>query len=258
MTYTKEEMAEMSGEKAYRKPKSMQLNTITFNGKDGHFVFTDILAGKDINGKYQKKDIGKHVEVVFLKIRRILSKYKKSPAISLQTNEHSTSKDTVMLYGANEKGKASDLREKYPELRTQQIVYAYVKDLKQMVRLSVKGSSLGSTNKSKEVKGFYDYLSSFPNDEHTFEYITILKPVEEQSDLGSYYAMNFIQGEKITDEVLKEEVSTNLAKAFESIKTIDDYYRNSDTDKINNDNKEDDSDNQDFPEEDINPEDIPF
>jgi len=262
MSYTKEELVEMSGEKAYRKPKSLQLNTITFNGKEGKFVFTDILSGRGADNKYTKKDLGTQVELVFLKIRRILSKYKKAPAISLQTNEHSTTKDVVMLYGANEKGVAGEIREKYPELRTQQIVYAYVPLLKQMVRLSVKGASLGSENKSKDVKGFYDYLTSFANDEHSFEFMTVLKPIQESGELGAYFAINFIKGGLITDEVIQKEVSDNLTKAFLSIKTIDDYYKIADIEKIREDNSKEYTENGTMDgglsDDDHNFEEIPF
>lgn len=260
---SKEQMAEMSGENAYRKPKGLVLNTVTFDGKRGVYIYKNIKKGKNSEGKFDKESLGEQVDLVFLKIRRILSKFRKDKP-SLSTSEHTSKDDIVMLYGANEKGKASVLREKYPELRTHQIVYAYLLGKQEMVRLVVKGASLGSNAKAKGVMGFYDYLGSFEKDEHSFEYVTRLTPIEEAGELGSYFAINFTKGEKIADESeLQKSVQENLLVAFNSIKEIDEYYKNSDASKIEKDTAEEraagvDTGSDFDGDDDINPEDIPF
>lgn len=254
-TYTKEQLAEMAGEHAYKKPKIEPLNKITFNGETGKFIYTHMLGEKDAEGKYPKKEIGDSLQVVFLKIRRILSKYnKKEP--SLTTSEHNTPDDMVMLFGKNEKGTARQLREKYPELRTQQIVYAYLPKRDEVVRLTVKGSSLGSDNKPKGVLGFYEYLATFGKDEHIFDFHTNLSASKEEGELGEYYSIKFEKGERLPENLLEKAIE-KLGAIHEVIKSFDEYYKVSDASKITEDSEQQ-AEKVEYPSDDVNPDDIPF
>jgi len=121
-----------------------------------------------------------------------------------------------------EKGVASELREKYPLLRTQQVVYALLNG--EIVRLFVKGASLGSDSKAKDVTDFYSYISSFTGNEHFFLNKTILNAVEEQGDLGSYYVVDFKKGEKITEEE-QNEVEKAMVQVADYCRESDEYYQ---------------------------------
>lgn len=268
-----EDVSQLTGETAFKKAPVLNLNQIALNGKTGSFTKKLMLDEKDTDGKYQKQDLGKDIEVVFLKHRRRLFKFNATTR-SLETNEHSTKSDRVMLYGPNEKGTAEELREKYPELRTQQIVYAILVSTGEVVRILIKGASLGSEKTEKGVMKYYDYLGSF-GDEHSYQYKTILKPVEETGNMGSYWCISFVRGEKLTDTQL-EKVTTSIKEIHAEITKMDEYYKNKNAADIvretvstggtptgvtfeNIDKKDEPAvDTIEYPDEDINLEDIPF
>lgn len=257
-----DEISKMTGEKSSKAPE-YKLNEISFNGKNGKFILREILKGKNSENKYDKKDLGSDLNCVFLKHRRILSSFKKVNGVNeiKSTTEHSHKDDFVYLFGAKEKGVASQLREKYAELKTRQIVYAYVPELKEVVRLVVKGSSLGSNQKSKDVLGYYDYLSSFEKDEHCWQHITKLVPVEETNDMGTYYAMSFIKSDKLDEEKIEKCVAL-IKEIHNYVTEYDAHYAEMNkkpVDQISEDVEANvDYDDDDYPTENINPEDIPF
>lgn len=217
-----EDLSQFTGEAGYKKAPILSLNQIALNGKDGTFIKKLMLEGKGEDGKYQKQDLGNNIEVVFLKHRRRLFKYNATTR-SLETNEHNTKADHVILYGTNEKGTAEAIREAHPELRTQQIVYAILVATGEVVRILVKGASLGSEKTAEGVMKYYDYLGSF-GDEHSYQYKTIIKPIKEDGNMGSYYCMSFIRGEKLTEQQL-EKVATAIKETHASIVKMDEYYR---------------------------------
>ena len=201
-----EDISMKTGEGLYRRA-SFSLDRITFNGNEGYFLEQEKDAQRsEATGKFPKKQItkaGEPLEVVFLKIRRTLSSYSKKEKMG--TNEHNHKGDFVTLYhpAGNEMGYASDLREKYPQLRTQQVVYCYLPKENRTVRLNIKGASLGSDFKHpKGVHKFYDYFQCFKANEHSHEYITLLKPVAEEGPQGTYYAISFERGAKLDEEQL--------------------------------------------------------
>lgn len=256
----KEEMARKSGEQNYKKPKKLILNEIKINGTDGNFIKTLFTQPKDSAGKYENKDLGESVEVVFLKIRRKLTEFKKDRGLIRNTTEHSVPTDTVMMYGDDQqKGQASALREKFPGLRTQQIIYAIDTTGKEIVRVIAKGASLGSENKAEGVNGFYDYLSSFGKDEHTWEYTTVLTPAKEKSALGTYYCINFQRGKKLTDAQL-EKVSTSMDEVCAHT-DAEDEYNGAKAEKPAEaiaKPSEQEIETIEYPTDEINAEDIPF
>lgn len=254
------DLEKMSGET--KVIPQMKLNQIRFNGQTGEFMYKDILKGyKEEGGKkiFEEVSIGKEISVIFLKIRRKLVAFRKDDK-PLTSQEHNTKNDMITLYGNSvvEVADNDTLREKYPMLKTQQIIYALYKG--ELVRLIVKGSALGSSVKSEDVYSFYSYISSFKEDgknEHFYEHYTTLYGVEEKSDLGSYQAMSFKVGAKLDEKEMKD-VEGNMKKAYDYCVEVDAYY-GKDKEEIIKENIEAVVDEGiDYPEEEINPDDIPF
>lgn len=253
-----EDLSHLTGESNYKKAPIIKLNQVQLNGKTGKFVKKLMLDAKGDDGKYVKQEIETPLTVVFLKHRRRLFQYSKTER-SLETNEHTHKDERVMLYGPNEKGIASELREKYPGLRTQQIVYAMLAG-GEVVRVLIKGSSLGSEATAKGVMKYYDYLSSFGKDEHSYQYKTILKPVEEAGDLGSYWSISFERGEKLPDDAM-ERVGAKIKEVHAAVTEMDEYYKQKNADEIIKENLIAPTvEDIDIPtaDEEINLDDIPF
>jgi len=271
------------------KRPEYRLNEISFNGQTGKFIKRCVLEEKikDEKGKeiYKTEELGSELEVIMLKHRRKLSQFKKGEA-GLNTIEHNHKDDITILFGIDKagiKGIASELREKYPGLKTNQIIYCFIPSLKEIVRLVVKGSSLGSESKPEGVLSYYDYLNTFKDDQHSWQYKTLLKQSAESSSLGAYYAIQFIKGDKLTDEQI-EKTAKMIEEVHNKILTIDQYYASKmpnrsesqvttekerviqygeDAKKWEKDhegqgNNQNQVEGVDYPEEEINPEDIPF
>lgn len=270
-----EDISSKTGEGIYRRA-SLSLDKVTFNGNDGLFFEQDKDAKADeVTKKIPKNQItkqGEALDVVFLKIRRVLSAYSKKA--SMRTTEHNHKGETVTLYkpDGNEVGVAKDLRETYPLLKTQQIVYCLLPKEDKVVRLVVKGSSLGSEFKHPQgVYKFYDYLQSFASNEHSHEFITKLVPVQEEGPQGIYYAISFLKGEKLDAETLAE-VKAKINDIHERTVAIDQRLNSAsakgkkevsidDIPIINEDDDEEMMGGVKFPEKDegvINAKDIPF
>lgn len=227
-------LEEMSGEKTTGSSPKLLLNEIRINGTSGKFLYKNILAGKkeDASGKekYEETQIGDYVDLIFLKVRRKLSQFKKG-GDSLNTNEHGHKSDFVTMFGLKDvqgkyqikKGIASDLREEYQGLKTIQIVYALYAG--ELVRLIVKGSSLGSEAKPEDVLDFYSYISSFKKgerDDHFYECYTKLVSTSEEGEQGTYYSMTFSEAEKVTDDVM-QLVTEKMTIAFNYAEEIKEY-----------------------------------
>lgn len=212
---------EASGEAAMQGGRALELNEVSLNGdgsakeiaegkweRGGGFFRERILIGNPKDQKPEEINLGKSIRVVFLKIRRRLVERGKDGKIIRSTGEHNTPKDAVTLYEPETKrrinGVAEDLREQFGGLRTVQVVYALLyrdkTDQPELVRLTIKGASLGSEVKAKDVMDFYGYISSFRKDNsHFYEFETILTPVLEQGK-QTYFAIDFKRGEKLGQE----------------------------------------------------------
>lgn len=255
-------MEEMSGERGYNRPPQLILNEIRINGNKGKFIYRDVKAGLvEANGKkkYPERELPEAIEVVFLKVRRRLVQFRKGQK-NLTTNEHNHKGQVVTLFGADsgvEKEVAADLREKYQGLRTQQIVYALYNN--ELVRLIIRGASLGSQVKPKEEHDFYSYISSFKDegkDEHFYEHVTELYALQEEGELGSYYCIGFRQGRKLEDPEM-DIVKENMKVAFNYCTAVDEFF-GQDAEKIQKATAKEQLPTVEYPEEDIAPEDIPF
>jgi hypothetical protein len=275
-----QDLAAMSGESVYRAPRALELNEVSLNGddRDGGYFRKKILIGKPKDEKPEEIHLTKPADdkhppdaltVVFLKIRRRLIERGKKGEILRSTSEHNHKGDVVSLFEANSKeritGIASDLREKYEGLRTVQIVYALLcvgPNEPELVKLIVKGASLGSEAKAESTTDFYSYISSFNGDEHFYQYKTKLTPVLEEGQ-RSYYAINFERGERLSEksyafavEKMKEVhakcVEIDAARAQRVVKaaTVDDVVLEPE--------EESEPATVDYPKDDINPDDISF
>ena len=201
----------------YRAPRTLELNEVSLNG-DADAIERD---GKlDPQGrilpqahprrqprdqKPEEVNLGTPIKVVFLKIRRRLVERTSKGEIICSTNEHNSKADAVTLLRHRTKeqkhGIAEDIRKAFPGLRTVQIVYALLlhgTGEPELVRLTIKGASLGSEAKGEGVPTFYEYISSFPDGEHMWEYVTELHPVIEEG-AKTYFAIDFKRGQKLEE-----------------------------------------------------------
>lgn len=260
-------LKEMSGERDIAPV--LKLNEIRINGQTGQFMYKDILAGRnEETDKFKEEAIGTSISLVFLKIRRRLVQYRKDKKL-LITQEHNSRFDTLTLWGDDEGvivGPNDEIRKRFEGLKTQQIVYALYTSKageKELVRFIVKGSSLGSRVKTEETPSFYDYISSFKEDgkdEHFYEFKTKVYTVEEEGQLGKYYAASFEKGDKLTEGEL-EDVITFMTKAYDFCVSTDEFYKSKKIEEQLSEvgkQEQSDIDTIEYPTDDIDPQDIPF
>lgn len=256
------DMSAMSGE--IKRPPRLVLNEINLNGATGKFRLMDMVKGKDpATDRVLFKEMDNEIAVVFLKVRRRLTEFQKGRGLVRITSEHNFKDDMVMMFGdSQQKGVASQLRVMFDKLRTQQIVYCRFRG--QIIRLIVKGASLGSEKKAATTTSFYDYLDSFGDNEHFYEYETVLKPVEESGPLGAYFAIDFSRGKKLTKEQL-DLVEKDMRKVHEYTTRSDAHYGVIDAKtaspmgaSLPSRIAEKEEVTIEYPEEEINPDEIPF
>lgn len=249
---------ELTGQSNYQSRDRLVLNEVLLNGDKG-YLRKRIWVGRtrDQQEKPEEIDLGKETKVIFLKIRRKLVERGRDGSITRSSGEHNTVNDTVTIYESKEQvytGNAREARKKFEGLRTVQIVYALLSQAKsepELVRVLVKGASLGSDSKPEGVLDFYQYLGSFGEDA-ICDFITKLGVVQEHG-MKDYYAMTFSRGD-LVPESLREFV-------LEKLQFVHDYTSKSDAGKIDivkESVAEEEVDEIKYPEEEINPEDIPF
>ena len=256
-----DDIASMTGADAFKKaPEGYRANEVRLNGETGEFQYVDLLH-RQKDQKAEVRDLGNSIRVCFLKVRRKLGYYDSRDKRMIQTSEHNVKDDNVFLFGPNVKGKASDLRETYDKLRTIQVVYALLSNNgvsePEVVKLIIKGASLGSDNKAETTTDFYDYLQSFGEGEHAHEFVTNLTSVKEQG-AKEYYCIDFKRGPKLPED--KMALSVEKIRDIHAMTIAQDRYYNV---KSETEVREETQDlpTIDYPDsasEGINPEDIPF
>lgn len=217
----KKDIAKYSDVSASKAPK-LELPEVRLDGRAGEFVFVET-KDKD----YNKTTIGSlPIKVNILKIRKRLVDFNSG----YTTTEHVSSRDEIVLFKPKdpndrkrgvdvERGISSDIRTKYKNLKTEQIVYS-IYDGK-LVRLIVKGGSLGTPN-DPNGSGFYDYLSSFDEDRHAWEYETVITPVKKKNGAVSYTAMTFAKGAELDASQL-DLTGDNMKLLYEFFQKVDAY-----------------------------------
>jgi hypothetical protein len=216
-------------------------NIIRLNGQDGRFELRKVKDGQvkdDKTGKlmYPTEELGFQTDMIFLRIRRkLVEKLQGRPDLApnpAYSTEHNHKGEKVILTTPHgtEYGTSDELRQKYPNLRTQQIVYALYRG--DLVRLTVKGSSLGSEAKPKEIMDFYDYIASFRENlnardgkkDHFYDFVTELHSLKEMGNLGSYYTMSFQRGHANSPEMM-QTVAMAMKQVHEFVTASDEYYQ---------------------------------
>lgn len=250
-----------------RPPKMPSYPYLRLDGNMGVFTLTTRNGDKS-----EKVEVGKQVDIIMLRVRRRLSDFNSGES----TTEHNHKGDNVVLFqtdsesGVTRKldtGRAEEIRERHPELSTEQVIYGlYNSDL---VRLIIKGGSLGSETKSAGAIPFYEYLNQFKGDDHVWMYHTTITPRKEINKKlrKEYYAMNFVRSEAIADVEI-QQVSEWMKKLYDLIKEQDDYQGNTkataDPSKLLEKKNEgvDEQPQEEIPtislDDEIKPEDIPF
>lgn len=247
----------MTGANNMNRPQLAKRKAIRLNGKTGKFIVThldkDKVRGDDGVERYAQEELTEPQSVVFLKVRRRLMQGSQKDGIIKYTTEHDTLNDLVTLFvkdGDKEVGPADVLREKHPELKTEQIIY--VRWNGQVAKLSVKGLSLRG---SDDTISFYQYISG-RNDWYTHK--TILTPTQDTE--SGYWFLNFTVGEKLTDEQV-EKVLSDIKEVYDDCEKV----KKDDESKVSTPRpvaEEAGSDGPpvayDYPDDEIGPEDIPF
>jgi hypothetical protein len=258
MDEQRKRMAGMSNDNGSR-PFKYLVPLIRFNGNTGEFrkVFYDG------TGAAQEAPLTKPIKLVILKKRRIVSSYNANA--SYFTQEHNTVNDKLLLYKNIEKtvtfeaiGYGPELKQKYQQLKTHEIVYALYDG--QVYKLDIKGSS---------VVNYYDYLKSLSKDDlHSFEvYTSISTSKEKNESLGTWYhVMKFDKAEAVANF---DEIEKFMTIVHENTKKMDEFSASELIKKSQRgaataaprptiDPEMKDFAGVAYPKEDINPNDIPF
>lgn len=209
MEHNTAELDAMSGT-GQQSAQTLKLDEVQLNGKDGSFVIKHRTKEKVKDGDrevYPKTELKGTYKILFLKKRRMLIERGARGVKVRETNEHNLPTDMVTLYNRetnkSEIGVAKELREKYPNLRTHEVIYGQNLVTGEVLKLIIRGSSLHMENEAKGMTLFYDHIKSFTGEDKFYLYETELVPTEVQTDLGTVYAINFVRGRKITDEEFK-------------------------------------------------------
>lgn len=244
MTLTLEqerEMADAAGETHWRRVAPLELNEVSLNGSGatqrteqgtyepagGYFRKRILTGNRNRNEKPEEINLGQTIQIVFLRKRRkLVERGGTDGKIIRATNEHNHTKEAVTLYHTetqqSETGIATDLRAKYSGLRTVELIYALLitDGEPELVRIPVKGSSLGSDAKAETTTDLYKYMASFDSKEHIWQFYTNLSAVFEQGKMA-YFAIDFKRGEAIDKTFLFDVVRPALLRVRDNCTAVD-------------------------------------
>lgn len=203
-----ERMAKLSGAQE-RAPKYV-VPLLKFNGNTGEFRILDTETKEET-------PVEKPVSITILKKRKSLNSF--SALESFFTNEYNNVNQKVNLY-KNVDGTITfeacdfppNLREKYQQLRTKEILYVLFNGL--VHKLEVKGGSLGD---------FYDYLTALGDENtHTFQVVTELGSEKTQNEAKfSYHKITFTKSDA---EVDLDAVEKHMVEVAEATSKVDEYF----------------------------------
>ncbi len=193
------------------------LNKITMSGDDGAFKFTDLTSEREKGDKPLTKDLGKTVEGVILKMRWVLQRWDEPSKTFYSSTEYDDKwKDTVTVFPNKDKGDVTGMKEKY-QLKTLRVLYFFLPESKEVVRLYVKASALSGKGKNVDGElGLFEYEAEFANDEMLLcQVFTTCEGVFRagKNEGGSpnkrkdHYAMTFSRGKELTDEQFEKIVA---------------------------------------------------
>lgn len=213
-----QELSDWSGEQTVRRFKYV-VPVLKFNGNTGKFS----LLIPDESGKWVAEDIKKdELELVVLKVRRVLSSYEKMPdgsGIRDFSNEHSSWKDKLTVFQMKKGdtkprmiggGTTEEVRDQFPNLRLRQNLYCLYDG--QVVKLTARGKSLSS---------LFDYYQKFQATEHIFQFIThISSHTETNEGRLTYYVLDWEKRKESDISV----VAKNIKEVKEALELQDKQY----------------------------------
>jgi len=237
----------------------LKLNEVSLNGDTGKFSMIDLIGGKQEDGKYKTEELGDIVKGVILKMRWRYFKLTpdgdgyKVTSSSEYDNKH---EDEVVVFGKDDKGLAKEMKEKY-ELGTQRVLYTYLPDHKQVVRLNVKSSALDGSDNPNGEKGLFEYqneieeLLELPIDFVT-EFGKVKRDGRKEGDY--YYAMTFKKARELS-ETEREKCVAQLTDIHDKTKSVKVVATEQQLDQVVEAPEES---KVDYPENTIDPDSIPF
>lgn len=223
-----DQMSELSDEKNTKAAPKFSLASLKINGKEGGYYKT-VVNGDELETGEDGKAVLELVENpsgVILRPRKSFSFV--GADYQLFTNEGgNTQKDVFTVFEKREtkkgfsiqavfQGTPAQLKEKFPELKMTQVIYFLLDEPKELVRLKVKGMSLGN---------IFDYWKEFGSNEHLFQYKTILGEEKQKNKFGKFVVTTFKKGEKIADFT---EIKKNMELIASKISEIEAYYKDRD------------------------------
>jgi hypothetical protein len=219
------ELADLSGEREVMTAPKYVLPSLKINGKEGGFFKTVIKDGEmvlDEDGRALLEEV-KNPTGVILRPRR--SFFTAGSTTQLFTSEGGNKPtDTFSVFEKSEtpkgtstqlvfQGTPAEIKERFPQLKMVQILYFLLDQTDEIVRLKVKGMSLGH---------IFDYWKEFGKDEHTFQYQTILGEKKGKNQYGNFVMNTFKKGKKLTDLTRVKEAIKEVA---ENIEEIEEYFK---------------------------------
>lgn len=202
-------MMDMSGEQEGGKAPKYNVPIIKFNGNTGEFAK---ISYED--GMKSEEAITGEIKIVILKNRKRLE----AQEAGLSSVEFNSVKQIVTLfakvddkYSKEAIDTVTNLRENYPVLKTQEVLYVLFNG--EICKLIVKGGS------STSFYTFKDTLKEEGN--HSFAVTTKIGKAKAKSKMGkTYFYMTF---ESLPLEVSLDEVESKMTEVSEAVAKIDEY-----------------------------------
>lgn len=223
-----DKMSEMSDEKNTKVAPKFALASLKVNGKEGGYFKTVLENGELAVGENGKTVLEQIKNPVGIIIRPRKSFNFVGGDYQLFTNEGgNTAKSVFSVFEKKEtkkgfsiqmigQGTPAEIKAKFPELKMTQIIYFLMNDTDELVRLKVKGMSLGK---------IFDYWKEFGPNEHLFQYETILGEEKGKNQFGKFIMSTFKKGVKIKDFT---EVKKAMELVSSKIEEIEAYYKERD------------------------------
>lgn len=204
-------MQDLAGEQEGGRAPKLDLPLIKFDGNTGRFSYRDL----DKNESEIESPIG----VVIVKNRKRLESFNDG----LSTNDYTSPSQVVTLFQRNDDGKytrlatgkATDLRQQYPTLKTQEILYVVYNG--ELCKLTVKGTSSSA---------FYEYRDVLKaENKHSFMVTTMLSSEDFKGSKikKTFYNIGFTSAELTQDNAELDFIEESMTKVSEYVKASDKF-----------------------------------
>ena len=234
---TQEEINEMdskSHENDVKPAPTFKLASLKLNGKEGNFFKTIIENGEmklNEDNRAMLEDMGAKIKGVILRARVQFAANETDMEIYTSEGDKG-GKFNVFVKTEKEKGgfmtqyaftgNADQIKARYPELKYIQILYFLLEDTNEIVRLKVKGMSLGN---------LFDYFKEFSRNEHIWQYVSEFGFAHSKNKFGKFFVSTIKRGKKVEDF---SEVQTAIREVNDKLQDIEDYYQEKDEQRMMN------------------------